>query len=461
MQYFINPLELGIEQKDVDALRPPGSGSIQQSQLIDLRSHLLRLSALLIDKQHLFDENFKKMTETEKFKRAYENTIRSQTQNTTSPKFSPDLIAPKPFLQQTMPNSPGMGPFTQEQKIQRSNSIGGNAVGFHMMDSLGGIGQGISQNIHGRERAMNPTIASNPALSSVMPPPNVMGIPLPVGSGKLKGNSKGTGNAKAKNPRPKVSETKEKAKTKKEKAEKQKDFKRIELSGDKAIWSNVDQFFGSLPSEEDIERLLTVPNYDLNPPVNPEHWSQRFIQIAQQPRESRKNTPLSLPPLPPPASSDVSDYWKDTTPTFQIEDTQMLNTSTIHRLLAALVVAEPMDETNHALHEEYLKTSPLPPKQTYNQYLSFSFDERLKWELESVGLSPDGLQKNMDDGPFDRELQDYQEKLKAIAPKLEKYKAKILAQLPRFKQNEQRRIKQNRTFLALVEEYNTGAFIEK
>lgn len=393
---FIKPNILCIDQNDIDSLRAANSGSLSQSQLKDLQSLIFRLHSSLIDSFQHYRDQFQHLTESDKFKKSLEMAFRAQSQIPPIQQRFQSEEVPKPMVKVPQP-----------------------------------IMQGPP---------LVPVNKQDPAWT-------------PRTSSKTKGSTN------HKRPRPKMNEVKQ-DKPKRQnssKSDKHKDFKKIDLSGDKQIWSYVDQLFGQLPSNEDLERLLSVPKYDAVDMPQQEHWSQRMIPIVQAQKESRKNSNILMPPLPPPSSQDVSEFWADKMPTFQMEDQQMLNTSTIHRLLSAFVATEPMPKSD-APKTQYLKSNPLPPHVSFDSYLSLPFDERLKWELESIDLSPDGIQKNMDGGPFAQEIEEYQKSLNEIAPKLEDYKKKLFKRISEFREKEKKRIKYNRNFAEIVEKYNDGEF---
>jgi hypothetical protein len=393
--FIINPSKLCIKQNDIDALRPPANGTISQSQLKVLNSLLLRLQTELIESAHCYKECIQNLTDSDVFKRALQNTIRAQSQIQQIPQRIQSEEVQKPIVQ--APRSVAQGP---------------------------------------------PLIPVNQQDQAWVPH-----------------SGKAARSANHKRPRPKMSGVKhDKPKRQNSvKSDKPKDFKKIDLSGDKPIWGYVDQFFGTLPSDEDLERLLSSPKYDVREIPIQEHWSQRLIPIVLAQREVRKNSNISIPPLPPPSNLDVSEFWTDRTPTFQMEDQQMLNTSTIHRLLSAFVTTEPVQK-KESPKVLYLKTSPLPPSISFDSYLSHSFDERLKWELESVDLSPHGIQKSMDGNIFAQEIEEYQKSLDEIAPKLENYKKRLFRKINQYRENERKRVDYNRKFTSIVEKYNEGGF---
>ncbi|EAX97573.1 hypothetical protein TVAG_064140 [Trichomonas vaginalis G3] len=262
----------------------------------------------------------------------------------------------------------------------------------------------------------------------------------------------------SKRPRGNNKEIKQdKPKRQNNKPDKPKELKRIDLTIDKPIWGMTDLFLNPIPSDYDLKTLLEV-TIDNNPEIpKEEHWNQRLLRIITNPREGRVRQQIKLPPAPPPADNEISEYWQEQVPSFQVEDQQMLNSGAIHRLLSSLVVTLPLESKAHT-KKPFLRINPLPPKIPFNHYFSLSYEQRLSLELESLGLSTENcVMLNSTDGPFKKELDSYRQQLAEIKPKLDEYYNKISSEINDYRRKEQYRNRMNSQFLSLVHEYNLHA----
>ncbi|OHT06650.1 hypothetical protein TRFO_25264 [Tritrichomonas foetus] len=113
------------------------------------------------------------------------------------------------------------------------------------------------------------------------------------------------------------------------------------------IWVRSAPFFQPLPTAEEIDDICREITFERrNGQNHPKiHWSEKMNQIValSQRESSRKERTKQLLPLPrpPPAPSDVSEFWRGITPTFPMADLQRNNNSIVHCLLCAFVEAEP------------------------------------------------------------------------------------------------------------------------
>lgn len=186
---------------------------------------------------------------------------------------------------------------------------------------------------------------------------------------------------------------------------------------------------------------------------------------------------ILYPPEPSPEAKDMSSFWLQNSKQFPVSDLQMQNHSIIDNILSAFVVAEPdkkhdeflqkamyeyespfslqrspntknnenfdADEENSATEKGkennyFLSTHVPAPQLEFDDYLSNSFEKRLELELESAGFKRPENHIHLSN-PLAQEFEKYHKELKNLQPTINKFKQEVLANLPTYKAEEDRR----------------------
>ena len=216
------------------------------------------------------------------------------------------------------------------------------------------------------------------------------------------------------------------------------------------IWWRAAPLFATLPSQEEvrsvfdtiIEKSIKSTSMRMEIPKEPiQHWSKQLMENMSRMtiKESKKMPKLLPPPGPPPAATDVAEYWKTHTPLFPIQDIQKKNAHTMHRLLSSLVETDPAQMPKKSLSEprkQYLPMNALAPKLEYDSYLRLDFDERLELELKDAGLDESVCVKMNDDNSFNDEIVMYKQQLLQLIPDVEKASRMLTEKIPLFRKQE-------------------------
>ena len=223
------------------------------------------------------------------------------------------------------------------------------------------------------------------------------------------------------------------------------------------IWVRSDPLFQQLPTEDEIVEICKAIEVDkmFIKTTKHRHWSDILKSVVDNTqKESRKSkTPIAYPPPKPPEPHDIDVYWKAREPPFQIEDIQMQNRSTLHLLLSAFVEAAPLPKSEEASDGDILPTHVLLPHLDFDDYLSHSFEERLEFELESAGLQkqPGATEA---DNVFASDIQRLKEEIDALQPAIDQMRDEILAQLPEYRKDKDRRMTEYQEYTELLKELN-------
>ena len=221
------------------------------------------------------------------------------------------------------------------------------------------------------------------------------------------------------------------------------------------IWQRVDQFFKPVPSDAEIDQLFGDRLAGITVPDIPDgvHWSQRFSVIVKK----AKGKAL-LPPGPGVVDGDVSKYWENNPPAFQLEDMQLRNRSLLHCLLSALVEAKPEELTpeereKRRREDSFVRSHILLPSVEFDPYLCHGFDTRLRLELESAGLDKyDGELDHMNN-EFEAEIKDLKEQVETeLKPELERLHREVEDALPRIRENQAKQANHAAIYRAMVAE---------
>lgn len=210
------------------------------------------------------------------------------------------------------------------------------------------------------------------------------------------------------------------------------------------LWNNTEYLFGDIPSDSEIEEMFSKMNRIellkelVNKPRGPAvHWSERFAKYM---KNSAKM--LKLPHQQNPYQ-DKEEFWEKNNVGFQVEECQKKKLSTLHHLLNSFVIIS-IDEvkekdTPKETHEFVPFQYPIIPeiKQSSN-YISYIFEDRLEFELQSLGLSKKDECGKV--SPFEAEIKFKMDQLITdIVPKLSEFKKEIKNNIENYRKDKQRR----------------------
>ena len=212
--------------------------------------------------------------------------------------------------------------------------------------------------------------------------------------------------------------------------------KMIPIEPNEIIWDNTDIFFKNLPPLNKLEDLLN--KFSTSPygcPIDTskifgqlpvEHWTVRINRLAKE--KGLKQLPhVNI------NANRLHTFWKQNKLSFQIENIQKKQDSTLQRLINALVESPPIERGDKDIEiPKRARRHMLAPQIPYIPYLSLDFEQKLELELNSLGLgvSGDTSTKDPNDNAFTKEIQSYTEQLNQIIPKIGEYREKILEEMP-------------------------------
>ncbi|KAH0789927.1 hypothetical protein GPJ56_006429 [Histomonas meleagridis] len=218
------------------------------------------------------------------------------------------------------------------------------------------------------------------------------------------------------------------------------------------LWHNTEYLFGPLPSANDFEQAFSEMNLIQTLKDQPkvtctEHWSNKFKDFV------KKHKNMQPPPDPQIPFKQNSRFWEKNTVNFQVEECQRKKLSSLHHLLSAFVIIEEKEGENQENREKTTENRAgerldngefqpgahaLIPRVKCENYYGFSFEERLEFELESLGLT---VSDQRQIAPFDSEINFRLNQISLIEPKLDQYKKDILKNLEKFKRKREERIR--------------------
>jgi hypothetical protein len=152
------------------------------------------------------------------------------------------------------------------------------------------------------------------------------------------------------------------------------------------VWLRSAPLFESLPSPAEIESLCARIDIDRipRPPPNKVEWRTRIANAMNDiPPALRKN--MQRLPEAPPAPNDISTFWTTRKQPFPIEELQKQNVSLLHRFMNAFVESKPLPKGEGNDPMPFHALLPCLDVQP-TDWLSYTFEERLIFELESAGL---------------------------------------------------------------------------
>lgn len=218
-----------------------------------------------------------------------------------------------------------------------------------------------------------------------------------------------------------------------------------------SVWSRVEVFYGPLPTDQELDALFAKRNAIPGKfvPENVEHWSRHFLSPSV-----RANDKAVMPPGPPPSESDIAPYWKKSRALFQIEKMQRHNSSVLHRLLNAMVVAGRQPPSGRGDRNAPVFVHALLPHVNV-EYAKYGFDERLAMELESLGLSEPSEVKRDEVRPFQQEIEKMRREIEeVILPDLDEMYWHLKKKLPEFREKERKRNESARRVSEMMKEYH-------
>jgi hypothetical protein len=220
------------------------------------------------------------------------------------------------------------------------------------------------------------------------------------------------------------------------------------------VWLRSAPLFEMIPSAREIEAICAPISFNSIPRPQPSGVDWR-TKIANEMQEIRPDIRKRLRKLPdaPPRATDPSPFWVEKKPPFPIEDLQKRNSSVLHRLISAFVEAKPLPRKD-VEKDDPLAVHSLLPQIECDEYLSFSFEERLEFELESAGLGKrkehtESLSAN---ARFAGQITEYRGELEKKEPQIAALKDEIREGIEEWREDQGRRNTEHRKAVALMQE---------
>ena len=200
------------------------------------------------------------------------------------------------------------------------------------------------------------------------------------------------------------------------------------------IWTKSAPFFAKIPTDEQIQKILTVPEPpDRENIQTSEKWDtllQKYVDLT------RSVTSCTLEDLPnrKAFNESVSDYWKNANPSFHMERSLKKNKTQLHTLLSALVKEDPIDESTAQFTQDRKEMSLLPELCGVG-YASLPFEERLRIELESCGMG-DIEEENdeKEEQPFLNDMSVLETHINSMRPIVEEFHNEVNMMLPQMRE---------------------------
>jgi hypothetical protein len=220
-------------------------------------------------------------------------------------------------------------------------------------------------------------------------------------------------------------------------------------SNPNSVWTRVEPFFAPLPDDRELEQIFSTREIpaNLEVPERVEHWSSRFSNPAIRGRGI-------MPPGPPPAPGDVADFWRKVRPWFPIEKVQKCNSSVLSRLLNAFVEVKPEETRGNRRQRLFVKSHPLLPRLPDDGYTGYSFEVRLRLELESLELDHPQPTQGQSAPLFQPDVDNMRRTIEVeLLPALEKDLKELKANIPRFRSHEKLRIDRQNLANRMLQDY--------
>jgi hypothetical protein len=122
-------------------------------------------------------------------------------------------------------------------------------------------------------------------------------------------------------------------------------------------------------------------------------------------------------------------------------------------LLSAFVEAVPEPRPPDTAETEFLPLHVLPPRIEGDEYLRFTFEQRLELELESAGIGRAVGECGRPAGVFASEIEHFMAELEEARPAIERSRAEVLEKLPDWQADEQRRTVEQKEFVNLLRDF--------
>ena len=216
------------------------------------------------------------------------------------------------------------------------------------------------------------------------------------------------------------------------------------------IWIKSAPFFAKIPTDEQIQKLFSVPK-----PPDHQHMkiTDKWDHLLQKNVDlTRSMTSCTLEDLPnrKAFNESISEYWKKETPKFHMERSLRKNKTQLHTLLSALVKEDPIDESTIQYTPERKEMSLLPESCGVG-YSSLPFEERLKIELESCGMGDIEENKNEEDEqPFLNDMSVLEMHINSMRPIVEEFHNEVNAMLPHMREMDDIRSKKMAEYQRLM-----------
>ena len=224
------------------------------------------------------------------------------------------------------------------------------------------------------------------------------------------------------------------------------------------IWVRSEKMFSNFNKDvirslfkTSLEKAESISHEPIKTCSTGQHWSEALMLNIQKNSKENKEKVL-LPPGPPPAETDISEFWNNRKTRFPIEDMQKQNASVLHHLLGALVESEPIEKHLDDNAKKFLPINVLAPKLQFHSYLRFEFDSRLNFELQSIGLIKQSGSSLVNEDIFEPEIKRNKEEVINLIATLNMQMSNIFDDIDNMQRIHDRRADEQECYRELMKE---------
>lgn len=230
------------------------------------------------------------------------------------------------------------------------------------------------------------------------------------------------------------------------------DRSNVQASNTLDIWIRTKPFFRNTPADEQLSNLFAVPSIPAYTNVeNSQHWIEIIGKYVDETRKIGDSCKIEKIPKKIDLNQEIAVYWKGKTPTFNIEKSIKKNKTTTHCLLSSLV-PEQSNESHENQPKGRKSLTKVPVIDGASGYASISFEDRLKCELQYIGmLDEDEEFANQDNTrPFSTDLDLLSTHINKMRPVVEEFSRNVSAILPSIRIEEDKRTRIEHEYQSLI-----------
>ncbi|EAY10386.1 hypothetical protein TVAG_109700 [Trichomonas vaginalis G3] len=218
------------------------------------------------------------------------------------------------------------------------------------------------------------------------------------------------------------------------------------------IWIKTSPFFRQLPSDEQIDKLFTVPSIpQFKRGEKSQKWEETISKYVDSTRKTGDASKVEKIPKKRDYSQEVARYWIENSASFPIDKSIKKNKTRVHCLICGLVPEE-ITENNKNSEENKIRITKVPQIEGGPGYVSLSVEERLNAELQYVGMLDDDtdIVSNDDDIPFSADLGVLSTHINKMRPIVEEFQRNVVNSLPTFRYEDEKRKKIENDYAHLI-----------